>query len=53
VGPGLACIPALAVFLPLGVTVYLSGIGWVFPVLAIALVGFLLHRMNGFRRVAS
>jgi len=48
-----ACIPALAVFLPLGVTIYLSRISWIFLVLAIALVGFLLHRMNGFRRVAS
>jgi hypothetical protein len=48
-----ACIPALAVFLPLGVSVYLSRISWVFLVLAIMLLTFLIYRMNGFRRIAQ
>jgi hypothetical protein len=46
-----ACIPVLAVFLPLGVTIYLSRISWVFLVLGIALVAFLIYRMNGFRKI--
>jgi len=48
-----ACIPALAVFLPLGVSVYLSRISWVFLVLAIILLTFLIYQMNGFRRTAQ
>jgi len=45
-----ACIPALGIFLPLGVSVYLSRISWVFLVAAILLLLFLVFRMNGFRR---
>ncbi len=45
-----ACIPALGIFLPLGVSVYLSRISWVFLVLAVLLLTFLIYRMNGFRR---
>jgi len=45
-----ACIPVLAVFLPLGVSVYLSRISWVFLVLSVALMTFLIYRMNGFKR---
>lgn len=46
-----ACIPVLAFFLPLGVSVYLSRISWVFLVLSIILMGFLIYKMNGFRKV--
>ncbi|HEX9721829.1 MAG TPA: hypothetical protein VGA53_01050 [Candidatus Paceibacterota bacterium] len=45
-----ACIPVLAVFLPLGVSVYLSRISWVFLILSIALITFLMYRMNGFKK---
>jgi len=46
-----ACIPVLAFFLPLGVSVYLSRISWVFLVLSVALMIFLIYRMNGFKKV--
>lgn len=46
-----ACIPALGIFLPLGASVYLSRISWVFLVLAVLLLLGLIYRMNGFRRV--
>jgi hypothetical protein len=48
-----ACIPALAVFLPLSATIYLSRISWVFMVLAIMMLTFLIFRMQGFRKVES
>lgn len=44
-----ACIPALAIFLPLGITVFLSSISWVFLVLSIAVIAYLIYKMNGFR----
>lgn len=46
-----ACIPALGFFLPLGVSIYLSRISWVFLTLAVLLLSFLIYRMNGLRRV--
>ena len=46
-----ACIPALAFFLPLSVSVYLSRISWVFLVLAVLLIIFLIYRMRGFSKV--
>lgn len=48
-----ACIPALGIFLPLGASMFLSRISWVFLVLAVLLLLFLIYRMNGFRRVES
>jgi hypothetical protein len=48
-----ACIPALAVFLPLSATIYLSRISWIFMVVAIMILTFLIFRMQGFRRVES
>lgn len=47
-----ACIPVLAIFLPLSVTIYLSYISWVFIIIAIALLSFLIWRMNGFNYVS-
>jgi len=46
-----ACIPAVGIFLPLGVSVYLSSISWIFLLLAVLLLAFLIYRMNGFERV--
>lgn len=45
-----ACIPVLAFFLPLGVSVYLSRISWVFLVASVALMAFLIYRMKGFAK---
>ena len=45
-----ACIPVLAFFLPLGVSVFLSRISWVFLILSIALMAFLIYKMNGFKK---
>jgi len=46
-----ACIHVLAFFLPLGVSVYLSRISWVFLVLSVALMTFLIYKMNGFKKI--
>lgn len=46
-----ACIPVLAFFLPLSVSVYLSRISWVFLVFAVLLITFLIYRMRGFEKV--
>jgi len=46
-----ACIPVLAVFLPLGVSVYLSRISWIFLIISIIFILFLIYRMNGFKKI--
>jgi Zn-dependent protease with chaperone function len=48
-----ACIPALGIFLPLSVSIYLSRISWMFLVGAIILMMFLVYRMDGFRKVPA
>lgn len=46
-----ACIPVLAFFLPLSVTVVLSRISLVFLVIAIGIMLLSIYRMNGFKRI--
>ncbi len=46
-----ACIPAIAVLLPLGVNVFLSRVAPTFAGLAVAILLFARYRMSGFRRV--
>lgn len=47
-----ACIPVLAFFLPLSVTIYLSRVSWVFLVLALAFLSYSVWKMNGFKKVS-
>jgi len=46
-----ACIPVLAFFLPLSVSIVLSRISLLFLILAIVIMTFAIYRMNGFRKV--
>ena len=46
-----ACIPVLAFFLPLSVTIVLSRISLLFLILSIAVMVFAIYRMNGFKKV--
>ncbi|MBI4426344.1 MAG: hypothetical protein HY567_02100 [Candidatus Kerfeldbacteria bacterium] len=46
-----ACIPAIAVFLPLSANVFLSRVAPIFSLVSIALLIFAIYRMNGFRKV--
>ena len=45
-----ACIPALAFFLPLSVSIVLSRISLVFLLISIGIMIFAIYRMNGFKR---
>lgn len=45
-----ACIPALAFFLPLSVTVTLSYFSWAFLLASIIILTFVIYKMNGFRK---
>ena len=46
-----ACIPVLAFFLPLSVSIVLSRISLLFLIVAITIMLFSIYRMNGFRKV--
>lgn len=46
-----ACIPVLAFFLPLSVTIVLSRISLAFLVIAIGIMVFSIYRMNGFKKI--
>jgi len=46
-----ACIPVLAFFLPLSLTIVLSRVSLLFLIIAIAIMLFSIYRMNGFRTV--
>jgi membrane protease YdiL (CAAX protease family) len=46
-----ACIPVLAFFLPLSVSIVLSRISLLFLILSIGIMLFAIYRMNGFRKV--
>ena len=46
-----ACIPVLAFFLPLSVTIVLSRISLAFLVIAINIMVFSIYRMNGFKKI--
>jgi len=47
-----ACIPVIAIFLPLAFNVFLSRIAPVFSVFSIAILLWVIYRMNGFTRFA-
>ncbi len=48
-----ACIPAIAVLLPLGVNVFLSRVAPIFAGLSVAILLFAIYRMSGFRLVSG
>jgi hypothetical protein len=45
-----ACIPVLAVFLPLAFNIFLSRIAPIFSVASAAILLFVIYKMNGFKR---
>lgn len=45
-----ACIPVIAFFLPLSVTITLSYFSWLFAVASILILLFAIYRMNGFKK---
>lgn len=45
-----ACIPALAFFLPLSITVTLSYFSWAFLLASIFILTFIIYRIGGFRK---
>lgn len=45
-----ACIPVLAFFLPLSITIVLSRISLLFLFLSVGIMLFAIYRMNGFRK---
>lgn len=46
-----ACIPFLAMFLPLSATITLSYFSWIFSTVAIFILLFFVWRMNGFKKL--
>lgn len=46
-----ACIPALAFFLPLSVTITLSYFSWAFLLGSIIVLTFAIYKINGFRKI--
>lgn len=46
-----ACIPVLAFFLPLSITIVLSRVSLWFLLLSIGIMLFSIYRMNGFRKI--
>lgn len=46
-----ACIPALAFFLPLSVSIALSRVSLLFLLVSIGIMVFAIYKMNGFKRV--
>lgn len=47
-----ACIPVIAIFLPLAFNVFLSRIAPIFSFLSIVILLFVIYKMNGFKRFA-
>lgn len=47
-----ACIPVLAIFLPLAFNVFLSRIAPIFSLISIAILLWVIYRMNGFKTFA-
>lgn len=45
-----ACIPVIAFFLPLSITITLSYFSWIFAIAAIFILLFAIYRMNGFKK---
>lgn len=46
-----ACIPALAFFLPLSLTVTLSYFSWAFLLVSIFILTFVIYKMGGFKKI--
>jgi len=44
-----ACIPALAFFLPLSLTVTLSYFSWIFLIASVGILLFAIYKMDGFK----
>lgn len=47
-----ACIPAIAIFLPLAFNVFLSRVAPIFSVVSVIILLWVIYRMNGFKRFA-
>lgn len=47
-----ACIPVIAIFLPLAFNVFLSRIAPVFSLISVAILLLVIYQMNGFKRFA-
>ena len=47
-----ACIPVIAIFLPLALNIFLSRIAPIFSVISIAILLWVIFRMNGFKQFA-
>jgi len=47
-----ACIPVIAIFLPLAFNVFLSRVAPIFSIISIAILLWVIYRMNGFKRFA-
>ena len=45
-----ACIPVIAIFLPLAFNVFLSRVAPIFSLVSIAILLLVIYRMNGFKR---
>lgn len=47
-----ACIPVIAIFLPLAFNIFLSRIAPIFSVISIFILLYVIYKMNGFKRLA-
>lgn len=47
-----ACIPVIAIFLPLAFNIFLSRVAPIFSVFSIVILLWVIYRMNGFKRFA-
>ena len=47
-----ACIPVIAIFLPLAFNVFLSRAAPIFSLISVAILLWVIYRMNGFKRFA-
>lgn len=47
-----ACIPVIAIFLPLAFNIFLSRVAPIFSVISIAILLWVIYRMNAFKRFA-
>jgi hypothetical protein len=47
-----ACIPVIAIFLPLAFNVFLSRVAPIFSLISIVILLWVIYRMNGFKRFA-
>lgn len=47
-----ACIPVIAVFLPLAFNIFLSRVAPIFSIISIVILLWVIYKMNGFKRFA-